>query len=80
MSDLGNLPAFPVPTGAIEQGVSRRDWFAIQALQGVVSKGLEVTGDRVLSEEDRSMLLARRAYGIADAMLQISSEGETVGS
>ena len=79
MSDAGKRPAFPIPSGTIEKGVSVRDWLAVMALQGVVSKGLEVMGDRVLTEEDRNKLMARRAYGLADAMIEISAE-ETVAA
>jgi hypothetical protein len=70
MRDLSNQPAFPVPSGAITSGVSRRDWFAAMALQGVVSKGLEVMGDRVVTEQERHLMMARRAFSLADAMLE----------
>lgn len=66
--------AFPVPPAATSRGVTQRDWFAAAAMQGVVTKGLEVIGDRVVSEKDRYLLMARRAYAIADAMLQARSE------
>ena len=63
-------PAFPVPQGATALGVTQRDWFAACALQGVVAKGLDVIGDRVVSESERNLLLAERAYALADAMVQ----------
>jgi hypothetical protein len=44
------------------------------ALQGLVAKGLEVMGDRVVSEAERNLMMARRAYGLADAMLTVGSE------
>ena len=72
MSATANLPAFPVPANATIQGVNRRDWFAAMALNGVVTQGLEIMGDRVVSEEERIMMLAVRSYAFADAMLQLS--------
>jgi hypothetical protein len=74
MSVYGNRSAFPVGATAVEQGVSQRDWFAAMALQGLVAKGMEVIGDRVVTESERNLLLARRAYGLADAMLTVGSE------
>ena len=74
MSAYGNLPAYPVPANAPTEGVSRRDWFAAMALSGVITKGLEIMGDRVVSEQERTMMLARKAYAFADAMVQLSEE------
>lgn len=74
MSSLSNLPALPVPPNATIEGVNRRDWFAAMASAGIIAKGLEVMGDRVVSEDERTMMLARRAYAFADAMLQLSEE------
>ena len=67
-------PAFPQPapnvpdgmwaTGSVHPGLSRRDWFAGQALALVVSiDGLE------------ALQIARMAYLIADAMIARSAEG-----
>lgn len=72
MLNSSDRPAFPVPSTATHPGVSIRDWFAAQALQGVVAKGLDVIGDRVVSEHDRNLMLARRAYALADAMLTVA--------
>lgn len=69
MSQLGDRPAFPVPASATAKGVSVRDWFAGMALQGVVAKGLDVIGDRVVSDSERNLMIARRAYALADAMI-----------
>ena len=74
MSVAGSVPAFPVPPSAASPGVTRRDWFAAMALQGVVAKGLDVIGDRVVSEDERNLMMARRAYALADSMLQASGE------
>ena len=68
----GNLPAFPVPNEAMTNGLSRRDWFAGMALSGVVAKGLDVIGDRVMSEDDRIRMQAQRAFAFADAMLEFA--------
>lgn len=74
MSAAANRPAFPVPSASIAQGVTARDWFAAMALSGVVAKGLDVIGDRVVSETERNMMMARRAYALADAMLVAAVE------
>ena len=49
---------------------AQRDWFAAMALQGLAAKGLEVSGDRVLSDEEKADRLAVRAYQLADAMVR----------
>lgn len=74
MQDQGNSPAFPVPSSSMAKGVSYRDWLATAALQGIVAKGLDVIGDRVVSETERNLIMARKAYGLADAMLQAGQE------
>ena len=66
--------AFPVSSNANQRGVSQRDWFAAMALQGLVAKGLEVSGDRVLSERDKCCIMADRAYRLADAMMLYSEK------
>ena len=71
MSTMADRPAFPVSPSDRATGITVRDWFAAQALQGVVAKGLDVIGDRVVSELDRNLMLARRAYALADAMLAV---------
>jgi hypothetical protein len=74
MSAIGDRPAFPVSATTVQQGVSLRDWLAAMALQGVVAKGLEVIGDRLVGEAERNLMMARRAYSLADAMLQVANE------
>ncbi|MCA9168611.1 MAG: hypothetical protein KDB23_13140 [Planctomycetales bacterium] len=76
MPTAADRAAFPLPANATQQGVTVRDWFAAMALQGLVAKGLEVMGDRVVSEQERNLIMARRAYALADAML--IAVGETV--
>jgi hypothetical protein len=72
MSQDADCPAFPVPSAAIAMGVSRRDWFAAMALQGIVIKGLEVMSDRVVTIFERDLIMAQRAYALADAMVMAS--------
>lgn len=77
MNDGG--PAFPVreaerfnpennETHAIEQhwGMSLRDWFAGQALAGMLSSDGRPTGDQAKAEW---------AYDLADAMLRARNKG-----
>lgn len=66
--NITQIPAFPVPAQAEHMGVTMRDWFAAMAMQGIVSKGLEVQGDRVRSESAKAQEMATRAYRLADAM------------
>lgn len=47
-----------------------RDWFAAMAMQGLVAKGLEVRGDRVLSDDEKATEMATRAYRLANAMIR----------
>lgn len=54
-------PAFPVCEPAMPQGMSQRDWFAGQALQGLI------TTDRQFTHSIPAV--ARLAYDYADAML-----------
>ena len=69
MQDLSTSPAFPVPSDATHTGVTVRDWFAAIALQGIAAKGLEVFGDRVITEDEKNQIMATRAYKLADAMV-----------
>lgn len=69
-----NIPAFPRPIShddprearaeafPEQEGMSLRDWFAGQAIQGLIASNDAEAGDRV--EE-----LPAYAYSIADAML-----------
>jgi hypothetical protein len=49
-----------------EQGMTLRDWFAGQALAGLVCDGITVTEENVYGIEDTASL----AYACADAMLR----------
>lgn len=71
MQDPSLRPAFPVPSDATHAGVSCRDWFAAVALQGIAARGLEVFGDRVISEDEKNTIMATRAYAMADAMIAV---------
>lgn len=62
-------PAFPVSQNAHEEGMSLRDWFAGQALKGLLAKH----GDAGWCErgEVKSTLgAAQTCYDYADAMLE----------
>lgn len=54
-------PAFPVSEPALPQGLSQRDWFAGQALQGLIATDRQFTHS--------IPAVARLAYDYADAML-----------
>jgi len=60
MSKAKQMSAFPVPGtyGAVDSGMTLRDWFAGQALAG-----------SDISHIDDSTAAARHAYALADAML-----------
>ncbi|MHB8969548.1 MAG: hypothetical protein ACYC3X_05990 [Pirellulaceae bacterium] len=61
---------YPVPAGSTSTGISYYDWIAAVALQALTTKGLDVKADRAMSDEDRDLELATRAYRLADAMLR----------
>ncbi len=63
-------PFNPVPAGATHPGITLFDWLAAVAMQGLVTHGMEVRGDRALTEEDKDREMANRAYRMAGAMLR----------
>lgn len=63
------VPAFPSPPGSQHLGLTIRDYFAAAALQGLACRGLEVKGDRFMTQEQRDEEMAERAWGLAEAML-----------
>ncbi len=74
MSVSSDRPAFPVAASSVEKGVTVREWLASSAMQGIVANGLEVMGDRVVTESERFDIMARRAYALADAMVRVGNE------
>lgn len=69
MKDGG--PAFPVygsPKYGDRNGMSLRDWFAGQALPGVIAAPVGARNPKV-SEAAYSEEIARLAYVVADAMI-----------
>ena len=69
-----NGPAFPVIGGqqVYTTGMSLRDWFAGQALVGILSD--ETSGACNLDKGFAEQLLAPSAYRMADAMLKARGE------
>jgi hypothetical protein len=66
--------AFPCNSGAIEQGMDLRDYFAAQALIAISGRWGGTLGDIDKSAADRS---AQISYQLADAMMrarQLSSQ------
>jgi hypothetical protein len=66
------VPAFPsagiiTPDGIVFEGMTLRDWFAGQALQG--------RAHRLNSPFDHRDILASDCYAIADAMLKARERG-----
>lgn len=64
-----HAPLFPVAPDSASPGISYHDWLAAVALQALTTKGLEVRADRAMTDPERDLLLATRAYQLADAML-----------
>ena len=65
-------PAFPMPEyrdieGSRVWGISQRDWLAGKALQSVI---LTCANDTREEGETRERMFARKAYALADAMLE----------
>ncbi len=69
-----SAPAFPTYSNTRHEGITKRDWFAAMALQGLLAKGLDVVGDRAMSRSEKDNMLAERSYGISDAMVQIAEQ------
>jgi hypothetical protein len=67
-------PAFPVPgSTATDIGMTLRDWFAGQALAGILNGCMGTTGFGEVSAYSRgpcNSAAADRAYAVADAMLK----------
>jgi hypothetical protein len=62
--------AYPESHSIKVSGMSLRDWFAGQALAGMIEKF-----DAPLHEDDALYYLAKRAFSQADAMLAAREEG-----
>jgi hypothetical protein len=73
-------PAFPFDLQGVQpcQGMSLRDWFAGQALNGFCSDGssLKATHDALESGKSLAQVLAKSAYDAADAMLAARNENK----
>ena len=77
-------PAFPRPIGSTNAGISetghggmsRRDWLAGVAMQGFVSHPESLAAIRLTAEQAGIRapdMMARTAYGMADAMIAESN-------
>lgn len=58
------MNAFPNPNNTEQTGMSLRDYFAAQALQGLIANG----------EAVNEYSAARVAYGFANAMMEVRDE------
>ena len=68
-------PAFPTPRYvAVRDGMSLRDWFAGQALNGMLSYSRNDAGGSWYSTSETDA--ARAAYEYADAMLAARKESQ----
>jgi hypothetical protein len=62
---MTSIPAFPFPTNhPAHEGMTLRDWFAGQAINGLVTAFYSV--EETIAYED----IAPQAYRIADAMIK----------
>ena len=57
-------PVFPCEIGTTTKGMTLRDYFATKAIEGAAS------GDGGLPDSSYCQLIAKRAYELADAMLE----------
>jgi hypothetical protein len=68
-----NIPAFPAPAGVshiTEQGMTLRDYFAAQAMQGLIAheeRAKQLSGANLGDFDER---VAFAAYRYADAMME----------
>ena len=70
------VPAFPTPPGQqFNDGMSLRNYIAIQAMQGDWSAQREYTGEWTIEVSEKNLLnKARLYYRVADAMIKVSKE------
>ena len=66
-------PAFPITAGnqVYAQGMTLRQWYAGQALAGVISVCI---GDMIEFGETAESMFAKKAFAIADAMLEAEKD------
>jgi len=62
------MKAFPNPNNTDQEGMELRDYFAAQALQGLIANG------EAIKEYSAARLAAYRAYGFANAMMEVRDE------
>lgn len=65
----GDQPAFPAPNGPGAKGLTVRDYFAAQALAGVLAN----QGDSI-KDNDAIRAIAGFSYDLADAMLEARAQ------
>lgn len=73
MSGTDGGPAFTVPPGASHAGMSLREWYAGQALVGLVATPIDWTDDKDKPVTDPDQI-ARIAFQLADALLSERSK------
>jgi len=64
---------FAFPTNGYSNGLTKREWFAGMALQGMLSASHEQLRDEVYQNSDKA---ATWAYQYADAMLKEENSGD----
>lgn len=73
-------PAFPVGVEALltRQGMSLRDWFAGQALAGILASPnfdeFALSAGTFWTDDEKRLRVAQAAFGYADAMLLAKAE------
>ena len=76
MSIGHDRPAFPTPRldGAVEDGLTIRDYFAAKAMEAIVGSFVpeltKLPADAVMNSGLDNDAFAKLAYGMADAMLR----------
>lgn len=72
LQPLAKRPVEPKSQPTLQNGISRRDWFAGQAVGSVMHL---CARDTLAPSESLEASFARKAYAIADAMLAESAKG-----
>lgn len=73
----GDMPAMPLPSENLAHGLSKRELFAMAAMQGLTSSPLETEKLSHAANKSLKVFVVEQAVVIADALLaELDKEGD----